>query len=445
MKQSFFIHINEKLFIKKKKCINFKHYSENYTCELLRKLEAADPYGTMGCKFYCEDGIVVSVPWYLIKLSWPNLFKIIGAQFGPLQEPCDIGISLPCDHTMLIMFKKLISPESFSDNYSSFEKRCILEFIKKFNIDPIVQIYDKETYCSYSSSTLREDYQVLEQEKQSSNYSKEIVQDPDIGSCSCKNKCSSIVRKKWNRDDIEKLKSMFQGDVKREVKTNLLKHLSSQDNIGISTEAYVIKEHAFCIQFLSKVTLISHYILKSVLEDYNKGIRLYQNAKKGVIKSPTSATSGFIAWFTNFVNIYAQDAPDEQLKILPYWLKTSVLFDIYIQEAPQPHVKLPTFYQHLQKYFGPDRCYKTYPRVRRSKYSSHSVCSDCDTYNVNQKMSTSESDLKRIKDLRNLHLLEVGQTRNKIMEIKQLAITFPADHVFIQIDGDILSLVFCYN
>ena len=159
-----------------------------------------------------------------------------------------------------------------------------------------------------------------------------------------------------------------------QIRIELMNHLVAQSNVGVGTFNYYIFGHEFCIKFLSSATQISEYILRSVLEDYASGIRTYEHLSKGVMTQQSLATTQFICWFKQFVHIYGQSAPDDNVTVLAHWLKKAALFKIYKEEAIVPHVAQATFYQHMKTYFGPRRIDKTLPCVRISKYTTHSVC-----------------------------------------------------------------------
>jgi hypothetical protein len=168
----------------------------------------------------------------------------------------------------------------------------------------------------------------------------------------CKNDCDKII-KSWSEDKIHFVKNVFKGDTSVMTKSKMLSHLAAQGKIGATTEGFVILNHLFCLKFLSHLSGHSLYLLRTVLEDYWKDVRRYEHGNKGVLKTQSAATTGFICWFKSFLSLYGQSAPDEEVIIINYWLKGKVLYKMYLDESPKPHIKLTTFYQHLKKYFGP--------------------------------------------------------------------------------------------
>ena len=171
------------------------------------------------------------------------------------------------------------------------------------------------------------------------------------------------------------------------------------------------------------------------MKDYWRGIRHYEHGNHKVFRQPSVATIKCIGWFKQFLLLYGQSSPDEQLTVLPYWLKGKVLYKIYVKEVPKPRVALRTFYKHLDTYFGPQRINQDFPRVRISQYSSHSVCDTCVALNTKRKECRSEAEMSMVKGLISQHQLEFSSARHAIEKIKNDSLQFPHDHLFIQLDG----------
>ena len=55
--------------------------------------------------------------------------------------------------------------------------------------------------------------------------------------------------------------------------------------------------------------------------------------------------------------------------------------------------------------------------------------------NANQKACKNETDLIMAQALRNQHKMDYGMARKAIEEIRQSAVDFPDDNLFIQADG----------
>ena len=249
---------------------------------------------------------------------------------------------------------------------------------------------------------------------------------------SCLSGCD-IVLSSWSEDELDAVKTIFSGQTKFATKNKLLAHLVAQSNLGIETDGYVVKSHKFCIRFLHHITGISEYVLKVVLKDFWRGVREYQHGNREIFKQPSVATITFIGWFKQFLLLYGQSSPDEQLMILPHWLKGKALYKIYVKEVAKPRVALRTFYKHLDTYFGPHRIDHSLPRVRVSKYSSHSVCDTCDALNTKRNECSSEVELSMVRSLINQHQLDFSSARHAVEQIKQSALVFAGDNLYIQV------------
>ena len=65
----------------------------------------------------------------------------------------------------------------------------------------------------------------------------------------------------------------------------------------------------------------------------------------------------------------------------------------------------------------------------------HSQIESGVSLNTNKRQCKTENELKMAMDLINNHKHEVGLARRKIEEVKQSALTFPEDNLFVQIDS----------
>ena len=68
-----------------------------------------------------------------------------------------------------------------------------------------------------------------------------------------------------------------------------------------------------------------------------------------------------------------------------------------------PHLSLSAFYQNFKKYFSFKRCDKSLPHVIISKYSSHSICTQCVALNNSRRQCKTEAQLKQATELKNQH------------------------------------------
>ena len=396
-------------------------------------------------KLVTECGQHVSVPLPLICLAWPGLANMV----QDVACCSDVTILVPGrKQTVLHVLKMLYT--GTSSPVSSSELESVRNFCTavglNWNIEGVefgVRVFEDEVMSDNSDTfILKECFSDDEEVESSTTFQNPLEGAGDdsnadrsmLCSRNCLNKCAAITAS-WSKADLLHVKTMLKSDKPLQSRINLINHLQAQENVGVDTDNYFINGHEFCINFLRFSTGISDYILRSVLEDYSSGIRMYEHASKGVIQQQSLATMQFISWFKQFVQIYGQDAPDDNVTVLAYWLKRAALFNIYKEEASLPHVAQATFYQHMKLYFGHQRIDKTLPCVRISKYTTHSVCDICVALNTNQRQCQTEAELKFAKSLRNQHRMEFGQARRAIEEIKQTSISFPADNLFIQVDG----------
>ena len=264
-----------------------------------------------------------------------------------------------------------------------------------------------------------------------------------VSQCSryCDNGCDKIFEQ-WSDKEQNALKVMFRSeDGKIQVlKNNLLSHLWSQERIGVPTQQYTIYNQAFCTKFLSHYIGVSEYILKQVIHAFWSGRKMFRHGNTGGIKQPTVATTNFICWLKIFAESYGQFAPDTNTVVLNYWANKSYLFNLYLSEAPSPHLSKSAFYQNFDKFFAYNRVDKSLPHIIISKYSSHSVCNQCVAINYYITQCKTEAQLRIATDLKNQHKMVFGDARRKVQEIRQTAIQFPSENLFIQVN----SLV-CYQ
>ena len=417
---------------------------ESYEKYILTHLKS-DNLDKYSGKLICEDGKSVEIPLTILCLAWPWLYSLVGGMASCCQKS-DISVSVPCNFETALCVKEMIL-SSEVPKFDSCQVVNVLTFFK----DTYFEMVTVKVKQPSDETGLREPETVIIEESFSDD-EEESFEDMNVFSenviprqstakiCShvCINDCDKMV-KSWSKEKIENVKSLFTAEKLIDRKKMLLSHLSSQGNIGSSTDGYLIFGHHFCLKYLSFLIEISAHVLKSVLEDYWRDVKTYLHGNKGVIKQHSVATIGFIVWFKQFLTLFGQAAPDEEITILSHWLCGKVLYGLYTAEAPKPHVAQTTFYQHMKKHFGANRQDKTLPCVRISAYSSHSVCDICIALNQNQKMCKNEAELNMSTSLRNQHRMDVGMTRKAVESIRQSAMDFSEDNLYIQCDGNYCS------
>lgn len=422
--------------------------SESYCLELLKLFEK-ELLSTASANLVSEDGETISLPLLVLSLAWPDLGKTVNEA---LCCSSDITIFVPCDGTTLVHLKEIIFHGS-SSGLTTGAEALLLEFMACVGLKWSIARHYTEDVVDPQTLIIGESFDDLEEEEDEDDDGEdeqitvervEHLWQPRVGttlvsrkkqcSPSCSNDCHKVV-KAWSEKAMKIVKDSFSSKNILSVKNQMISHLEYQGIVGSPTDSYILQGHAFCLNYLSHLTGHSVYLLKGVLKDYWRGVKRYEHGNKGILKIPTTATMGFICWFKSFLALYGQSAPDSQIIVLSYWLKGKVLFKLYQEEAPAPHVKLTTFYSHLKTYFGPKRIDQTLPCHRISKYSSHSVCDICVNINQNRKLCKTEAELSMTKALMNQHKIDFGMARKTVESLRQLSIDFPNDVLFLQLDG----------
>ena len=391
-------------------------------------------------KFIDNSGSITSVPCLFMDLC-DSLASAINAEYVDLS---DVYITLPGSKKTVECLKELLicGQTSALSKKERGEVRTLLSDVGlKWNIT-VNKLARDDTRLDYlelssgetdsSSKESSDDENNRLEEFWDFSIESQQVRSAKLCRASCLNDCQAVFGA-WDKEDQVAIKSMFTGQTKLASKKNLMSHLITQGNLGIQTDSYIVKGHYFCMKALHHVTGISEYILKLVIRDYLRGIRQYEHGNKEIFKQPSVATISFIGWFKQFLEHYGQSSPDEELTVLPYWLKGKVLYNIYVKEVPKPRVALRTFYCHLDTYFGPNRIDKTLPRCRISKYSSHSVCDTCEALRTKRKECVSEAELSMVNGLINQHQLDYSSARQAIEGIKNTAMNFANDNLYIQL------------
>ena len=249
----------------------------------------------------------------------------------------------------------------------------------------------------------------------------------------CSQNCSKAIRH-WTEDLHNKVKCMFYSETGAvDVKNKLLTHLRCQSDICVATNFYIINGHVFCLKFLSSLLGISKYLLKTVLVDFWNGRTMYQHGNIGSLKSLTPGILNFVCWMKQFALHYGQFSPDSNTIVLSYWLNRRYLYNLYVEETEGPHISLSSFYEQFKKWFSFNRWDKSCPHIVISKYSSHSVCNQCVALNTARMQARTEAELRRVTEAANHHKRIYGEARRVIQEIKQSALSYPSDNLFIQV------------
>jgi hypothetical protein len=354
-----------------------KKCTEEYTGFIYKLMQDLhkDNSSSSSITIVCEDGRL-SLPLAVLILAWPELAAIVK------NASCcsdDIAVSLPgrlgiVQHVVELMACGQSSPLCTKD----------IVLIKKFlgivglnwDIEQLMLNDDgKDTAADEDTVIIGECFSDDEEsftfDPNDEGFSSTAVTEPSqatLCSSSCSSQCFKFCES-WSSEDLTGVKEGLKSEQLWMTKNKLINHLAAQSRIGVSSDEYMIKGHVFCIKFLSFMTGISDYILSKVIEDYGKGVRVYNHGNAGVMKQQTMATTQFICWFKEFLVINGQSSPEDEVVILAHWMNETALFRIYVDEVCEPRIALSTFYQHIKNFFGPDRIDQSLPCVRQCQIS----------------------------------------------------------------------------
>ena len=175
-------------------------------------------------------------------------------------------------------------------------------------------------------------------------------------------------------------------------------------------------------------------MLRKIVKDFHRNIKRYIHGNERSCRESLKVTR-CISWILIFVEHHGQDAPDEETKILAPFLYKGALYHIYKEECVKPTLSRSHFYKTFKARFGVKRIDKTLPRVRISKYSTHSRCSECEALEQKQRSARTEEEIQIAKDLMRIHISKYSGARAEICRLEQLAIKYPRKYLLLQTDG----------
>ena len=252
----------------------------------------------------------------------------------------------------------------------------------------------------------------------------------------CTNECmlkASLLDSK----EKEKMKD-FQKQNTCDTKNNLLGYLWAQDSILMDDkEGFVFAGNLYCLKAFSKLTGVSEYLLRQVMDVFERGLKGEfchegRNSTKLHMKS-----INFIAWFQQFGKSFGQYAPDEQLITLPSFLTLKNIWQLYSEECSDPshRVAYSTVVKLTQNHFGPSRHNKTLPRIRFSAHSTHSKCDVCSDLNIYQRSCKSQHEIDFVRALKYKHKQRYGCQRIQIEAHRNISERCPEDQMSVYTDG----------
>ena len=254
-----------------------------------------------------------------------------------------------------------------------------------------------------------------------------------ICSTACDENCSQAITT-LDECDLNVLKDKFKYKSKLESKRRLLDHLKQQKENGFTDKLFMYKGIKFCVKAFSNLTNKRENLLKIVLKDRRNGVEQYVHGNDCNPRESVACVK-FISWTKCFVELWGQHSPDENVTVLPSFLTKAELFKMYSEETTPPLVKSSTFYSLFKSKFGNKRQDKSLPWVRISKYSTHSSCSQCVALDQYQRTCRTSAELDYTRALKYSHKKRYGMANRVIVDIFQLCISYPEDHLGIRIDG----------
>ena len=247
-----------------------------------------------------------------------------------------------------------------------------------------------------------------------------------ISKC-CNNLCNYQKIGQQMKNKIQELNAHNKCDMKQ----ILLDHLINQEVMGLPTNGFQFYGFFFCKKSFVKILGVSDYIINKALEAFESGQSSFVHGNEIGMRE-SEASIGFVIWMKLHAQNYGNQAPDEQTTVLPACFTLKDLFEQYQEEAPQPQIKMSTFYRLFKSKFGPYRMNKSLPHIRISSYSTHSMCDQCILLEKYQKTCRKEQDLLFVKSLKQSHKLTYKNADQAIQERRHKALYDPENHIFIQ-------------
>ena len=246
----------------------------------------------------------------------------------------------------------------------------------------------------------------------------------------CDNLCNLRI---WPVEVQLRLKAVIANKSKSEIKQTLLDHLHSQESLGVSTCGFLFGGNYFCRRGFTEVSGVSGYIVREVFKAFVAEQVTFVHGNE-VGYRETEATVNFTAWMKRFAHNYGNYSPDEELIVLSSCFSLKDIYYIYSSESPAPHIKKSYFYKLFKVKFGPKRLDKTYPRIRLSMYTKHSVCDQCLLLDKYKRSCKGETELGFAKSLEQAHRRDYVRARLAIEEFRLFALSDPDSCVCLQVD-----------
>ena len=123
--------------------------------------------------------------------------------------------------------------------------------------------------------------------------------------------------------------------------------------------------------------------------------------------------------------------------VLPSFLNVTSVFEMYKEEnlIKRDQIKFSTFCMMVKTDFGTKRADRSLPRVRFSKYSSHSQCSICSDLDAFQRTCRGKINIDLCRVLKFKHKERFSNQQKCITSMRMLSQTLPDQFLSIFIDG----------
>ena len=145
--------------------------------------------------------------------------------------------------------------------------------------------------------------------------------------------------------------SLIKSQSKCEIKQNLLNHLYSQEQMGISTHGFLFGGQFFCPKFFGEFAQVSQYLIQESLKAFAAGQKYFGHGNTVGLRE-TNATIGCICWMIRFSEDHGNYSPHENVVIISACFTVKEMYVLYVAQSPTPHVSKSIFYELLKGRFG---------------------------------------------------------------------------------------------
>ena len=124
----------------------------------------------------------------------------------------------------------------------------------------------------------------------------------------------------------------------------LLEHLMKQEELDISTQGFQFYGFFLCKKAFVQLSGVSDYLVDEACKAFERGQCVFSHGNQIGMRD-SEASLAFIIWMKQHAENYGNQSPEEEMIILPACFGQKELFLQYTSEAPEPHIKLSTFYR----------------------------------------------------------------------------------------------------